>query len=73
MLGKMDCYIKCEEILEQRNNGIIKRVINKQDPWCKNPLFLVEHIKGSSKTHYIIGRKKAFWYVIIHPVNGGAH
>ncbi len=51
----MNCNIECEKILERREGkGIIKKVFNKKDPWCENPLFDVKHIKGNSKIHYVV-------------------
>jgi len=51
----MNCYIECGKILERRKGkGIIRKVINKKNPWGDNLVFEIEHIKGNFKTHYVV-------------------
>ena len=47
-----NCLIACNEIIDKFPNGIIRKVINKNDPW--QLWFSVKHIKGNYNLHFVI-------------------
>jgi len=50
----MNCAKECEKILKEQKLGIVRKVINKNNPWENNPFIVVQHLKGNYVKHFIV-------------------